>query len=499
MSKKTIISVILAIIMSSFVFVIGYSKVEAPRTIYKVYLDGKAIGLIESKEELEAYINQEQNEIKDKYGVDKVYLPNNLDIEKETTYSKNIDTVEEIYEKIKDIAPFTISGYEIKIKGVEIITDEVIETTKTVSLYALTEDLFEKAVEKTIYAFVDEEEYAKFVTGNQKEIFDVGSLIENIYIENDITIKKTNISVEEEIFIDEDSLSQFLLFGTLEKKEKYSVKTGDTIEDIAFNHKMSTTELLIANPDITNEENLLYTGQQINIAVINPAFQLIEEDYVVEYQNIDYNVTYEYDSSLPKGVEKVKQNGKDGQAKVAYSRKKSNGTIIATETKSSETIIEAQNKIIVKGTKVVSGVGINVGGIWHWPTEKPYTITSRWGWRNLGGKRSFHGGTDIAGKYRSKIYAANNGVVETVQIRHKTNGNYVVINHNNGWYTTYGHMDSLAVKVGDVVEMGQVIGYMGETGYATGVHLHFGLWKGKPFSCPETQCSYNALKSLKFK
>lgn len=499
MSKKTILFVILALLVSASVFFVGYNKVEAPKTIYKVYLDGEAIGLIESKSELEAYINQEQNEIKDKYGVDKVYLPNNLDIEKETTYSNNIDTVEEIYEKIKDIAPFTISGYEIKIKGVEIVTDEYKETTKTVKLFVLDEDIFTEAVEETIYAFVDKDQYNDFITSNQAEIVDVGNIIENIYIENDITIKKTNVSVEEEIFVNTDELSQYLLFGTLEEKEKYSVKTGDTIEDIAFNHKMSTTEFLIANPDITNEENLLYTGQEVNIAVINPAFQVIEEDYVVEYQTVDYGVTYEYDSSLPKGVEKVKQNGIDGQAKVSYLRTKSNGTIVSSETKSTEVIYEAQNKIIVKGTKVVSGVGVNIGGIWHWPTEKPYTITSRWGWRNLGGKSSFHGGTDIAGKYKSKIYAANNGVVETVQINHKTNGNYVVINHNNGWYTTYGHMASLAVKEGDIVEMGQVIGYMGETGYATGVHLHFGLWKGKPFSCSETKCSYNALKSLKFK
>ena len=91
MSKKTVIFAILALIISSTVFLVGYSEVKNPITVYKVYLDGEAIGLIESKEALEAYIDQEQDEIKEKYGVDKVYLPNNLDIEKETTYSKNIN------------------------------------------------------------------------------------------------------------------------------------------------------------------------------------------------------------------------------------------------------------------------------------------------------------------------------------------------------------------------------------------------------------------------
>lgn len=498
MSKKTVFSVILALLVSASVFFIGYNKVESPKTIYKVYLDGEAIGLIESKAELESYINQEQNEIKDKYGVDKVYLPNNLDIEKETTYSDNIDTVEEIYEKINDIAPFTISGYEIKIKGVEIVTDEYKETTKTIKLYVLSEDIFTDAVETTIKAFIDEDDYESFLTDNQTEIVDVGDIIENIYIQNDITIKKTNVSVEEEIYTDVDLLSQYLLFGTLEEKEKYSVKTGDTIEDIAFNHKMSTNEFLVANPDITNEENLLYEGQEVNIAIINPAFQVIEEDYVVEYQTVDYSVTYEYDSTLPQGTEKVKQAGKDGQAKVSYILTKSNGNIISNETKTSETIMEAQNKIIIKGTKVVSGIGVGITGTWYWPTEKPYTITSSWGWRNLGGTSSFHSGTDIAGKYKSKIYASNEGIVR-VATYSSYNGNYIIIDHNNGWYTTYGHMSSLAVKAGEKVEMGQVIGYMGSTGYATGVHLHFGLWKGYPFSCSEKVCSYSAVKTLKFK
>ena len=137
MNKNTIIFFVLAILVSVAVFFIGYTQVEAPKEVYKVYLDGKEIGLIESKEELEDYIDKEQNEIKEKYGVDKVYVPNNLDIEREVTYKKEVNTVAEIYEKIKDIAPFTINGYEIKIKGVEQINADTMETTKTIKLYIL--------------------------------------------------------------------------------------------------------------------------------------------------------------------------------------------------------------------------------------------------------------------------------------------------------------------------------------------------------------------------
>ena len=492
MNKKTIFFVILALLLSSTVFLIGYNKVESPKTIYKVYLDGKAIGLIDSKEELEAYINEGQNEIKEKYGVDKVYLPNNLDIEKETTYSNNINTVEEIYEKIKDIAPFTISGYEIKIKGVEEISDQGIETTKSVNLYVLDQDILVDAIETTIHAFIEEDEYEAYISDNQIQIEDIGSIIEDVYIQNDITIKKTNISVEEEIYTNVDDLSQYLLFGTLEEQEEYIVKTGDTIEEIAFNNKMSTNEFIVANPEITSADNLLYSGQKVNIGLIDPAFKVIEQDYVVEYQTVDYSVTYEYDKTLASGTERVKQEGKDGKAKVSYKVIKANGEIISTETRSIETIEEAQNKIIIKGTKVVSGVGVSVGGIWHWPTEKPYQITSTFGYR--WGK--LHAGVDIAGNYRSNIYASNNGVVVEAGYN-STNGNYVIINHNNGYYTSYCHMSSILVKKGDIVEMGQVVGYMGQTGYATGVHLHFSLSKGYPFRSGSTWL--NPIKVLKFK
>lgn len=492
MNKNTIIFSVLAILVGAAVFFIGYTQVETPKEVYKVYLDGKEIGLIESKEELEDYIDKEQNEIKEKYGVDKVYVPNNLDIEREVTYKKEVNTVEEIYEKIKDIAPFTINGYEVKIKGVEQINADTMETTKTIKLYILDKDIFNEAIETTVHAFIEEDVYKAYKNNSQKEIENTGSIIKDVFIENDVTVKKTNVSVQEKIYTDVDELSKFLLFGKQETQKDYVVKSGDTIEDIAFNNKMSVNEFLVANPSITSEDNLLYQGQVVNIGLIEPAFKLIEENFVVEYQTVDYSVVYEYDKDLPKGVEKVKQQGKDGKAKVSYNLVKANGEIISTETKNVETITAAQNKIVIKGTKVLTGIGVNVGGIWHWPTEKPYTITSRFGYR--WGK--LHNAIDIAGKYKSKIFASNEGTIVEAGYN-STNGNYVIIDHGNGYYTSYCHMTNYIVKKDDIVEMGQVIGYMGETGFATGVHLHFSLSRGYPFRGSYTWL--DPLKSLKFK
>ena len=108
MNKKTIIYIIIGILLSGTVFLTGYTKYKNPDELYRVYLSGKTIGYIKSKDELEKYIDLKESEIKKEYNVKNVYTPKDLDVVKEVTYNKKISTVEDIYQKIKDISPFTI-------------------------------------------------------------------------------------------------------------------------------------------------------------------------------------------------------------------------------------------------------------------------------------------------------------------------------------------------------------------------------------------------------
>src|SRR5574344_3001015 len=101
--KKT-----LGIIFTSLVIIVlvllnlTYSKSQEPLIYYKVYLEGESLGTISSREELEEYINNEQKQIKETYNIDEVYIPNGIEIKKELSYNSNVDTVEKIYEKIKE-------------------------------------------------------------------------------------------------------------------------------------------------------------------------------------------------------------------------------------------------------------------------------------------------------------------------------------------------------------------------------------------------------------
>ncbi|MCI8460861.1 MAG: hypothetical protein HFE81_05640, partial [Bacilli bacterium] len=86
MSKKINIMLIFILIFSVFLTT-GFTKIsKEPQTVYRVYLKGKSLGIIKSKKSLENYIDKKQKEIKEKYDVDKVYVPSDLDIVKETTY-----------------------------------------------------------------------------------------------------------------------------------------------------------------------------------------------------------------------------------------------------------------------------------------------------------------------------------------------------------------------------------------------------------------------------
>lgn len=482
MNSKTILYTILALVLSSSIFFFGYKKTYDPQEVYRVYLDGDSIGLIYSKQELEDYINNEEENIKEKYGVDKVYIPNNLDIVKEITYKEKIESVAAIYDKIKDKAPFTIKGYKITIKGVEEITDTGSEMTPDVVVNVLDKQVFIDAIDNTIGAFIDEESYDKFLNNKQEEIKETGTLIEDVYIQNNILIKEANISIKEEIFLNTEDLSKYLLFGTLKEQQKYIVKSGDTIETVSFNNQLSVGEFLIANEQFTSASNLLYEGQVVTLGIIKPAFKVVEEDHVVTDEVSQFETIYEEDDTLLVGTEYVKQEGQNGLSRVTRKVKKVNGDVFEALPAGTEELAPAVPEIIVRGNREITSIG---GGSWHWPTATPYIISSPYGWR--WGK--MHEGVDITGTGRgSPIYAANNGIVTKAEY-HSYNGYYIYIDHNNGYHSVYAHMDSIKVREGQVVEGGQLIGTMGDTGFATGVHLHFSIYYGAIFG----GTSYNPL------
>ncbi len=115
-------------------------------------------------------------------------------------------------------------------------------------------------------------------------------------------------------------------------------------------------------------------------------------------------------------------------------------------------------------------------GRFIWPVDSN-VVTSGFGSRNTGiaGASTNHKGVDLKALTGANIYASDGGTVIKSEYS-SSYGNYIVIDHGNGYCTLYGHMSKRAAKVGDVVAQGQVVGLSGATGIANGPHCHFEVW-----------------------
>lgn len=484
--KNKIISFLIVAIIGTGLFIASFTQKNYKKAneVYQVYLNGNKIGLITDEDDLYDLIDERQLEIKEKYGVKNVYPPNGFDIVKSYTYNDMVNDVDEIYKQIESVDDFTIKGYTITIH----YTKEDEDTGKIpedLKINVLSKKVFNEAIMNYIYAFVGKDAYNNFINNTQPEIKDVGKKIEKMYFQENITIKENNISVKEKIYTDASELSQFLLFGNDIKEETYTIKSGDSIEKVSEEHKLNSQEFLVANPKYRSENSLLTIGDEVSIALINPQISLVAEMYVVEDVDQLFEKQVVYDESKNQGYSKVTQTGVNGITRFTERYKSVNGEAGDTTILNKEVIRETVNQITTKGKKVnygsIPSQYIDTGGTWAWPTNSGYKITSNYAYR--WGK--LHAALDIAYlPRRSPAYAAGDGVVVTATRGTGSGwslGNYVVIKHDNNIYTQYAHLDVISVKEGQTVSKGQVVGGIGDTGRATGVHLHFAAFYGMPY------------------
>ena len=488
------IALVVLLICSSLILV-GFklTKNKTPNEMYAVYLQGKKIGAVKSKDDFNEYINQQEEKLKLQFGVDTIHTPKGVEIKKILTYSDKTNSNEEIYNMLVSSENFTIEGVVIQIKK-EITEENKMPKITTINL--LKKELFDESIVEIIKAFIDDKEYELFMNSKQEEIKTTGEIIEDIYIQESITYKEEYIPTNEKIFIDKDELTKYLMYGTTEKQNTYVVKEGDTIETIAEENKLNVQEFLIANPEFTSANNLLYESQEVVVGLIDPIVSIVVEKHSVQEEVQKFTTEIKYDNNLVIGDSYTEREGENGLDKVTRKYQYINGQVADVALVGSVEITPSVSKIVVKGDKYVPNVADL--SYWAWPTAKPYTITTgyqyRWG--------TFHGAIDIYVGYGTPIYAANNGTVYAVGtgcVRGDTKcnggrGNYIIINHNIGnYYTQYMHLNVVNVKKGQTVGRGQKIATMGNTGRVVptpaygssslaGTHLDFGLWKGAPYA-----------------
>ena len=169
------------------------------------------------------------------------------------------------------------------------------------------------------------------------------------------------------------------------------------------------------------------------------------------------------DKNLQKGKIQVTQAGAEGKEEITYSVTYVNGKEIKKEQISAQVTVEPTTQTQVVGTKQHEE--------FIWPVPYTKNVTSPYG-RRWG---TFHYGIDISvhGVDGKEILAATGGTVEKASLGSKGYGNHIIINHNDGTKTLYGHCKSLCVSQGQSVSQGDKIAFVGSTGDSTGPHLHF--------------------------
>jgi murein DD-endopeptidase MepM/ murein hydrolase activator NlpD len=260
---------------------------------------------------------------------------------------------------------------------------------------------------------------------------------------------------------------EYLKYGDDPQLEYYTVQAYDTVAGVGSkNHGLSATQVMNINRDkISSVDQLLKEGDELCVTYFTPPIDIIVEKDSLRQMPVYFETAYVEDSNLILGEREVRQNGINGARNVLYAERWINGVLVNGTEKSSVMIQEPQSEVIALGTQQLPDVGT---GVYRFPVENP-AISCGYGCY-FG-----HEGTDIVNQYDrwGDVYAADTGVIETNAYQ-AINGNYVVINHNNGYKTYYGHMRELSeLPEGTIVTKGQVIGHIGMTGLATGPHVHF--------------------------
>lgn len=192
--------------------------------------------------------------------------------------------------------------------------------------------------------------------------------------------------------------------------------------------------------------------------------------------SVDYETEYEYDDTQGTSYSETVTEGVDGEALVTLRTTFVDGVQTDCVQTDYEITTEPVSEVVVVGSNE-DIVSYSASGTFVWPVPYTSTISSYYGYR----WGTIHTGIDISdsGINGQAIVASDAGTVEWAGYDDSGYGNYVIIDHGNGYKTLYGHCSSVEVSAGESVSQGETIAYIGSTGNSTGPHLHFEIRTGK--------------------
>ncbi|SHJ78325.1 Murein DD-endopeptidase MepM and murein hydrolase activator NlpD, contain LysM domain [Anaerobranca californiensis DSM 14826] len=414
---------------------IGYNQYQ-PGYVYAVTVDGQEVGIVKNLEDLERIIEHLTNQETLRTGYDVVIVE---EITTERVFQlKPQEHLPNLQYKIAQLVSYESAGTLIIVEGKPTVVVE-------------SQEVANKIIEEILQYYIT----------NAK-----GNTVKDVEILNDV--KFSTVAVRPDEIMDYEGAKNLLLRGT-PRFETYQVSRGDNLLSIARMANMTVEELKAANG---LNSDLIKVGQELKLTTAEPLLnvKIVKEESKIE--SIPYTTQWKYTSNLFTWQTRVHTPGKPGQREVKYEITLVNGVEVNRVEISNKVVAEPVTRIAERGTATLPSRGT---GMFRWPVQYGVgVITSHFGNRIHPRYKTlnFHTGVDIASSAGTPIYAAAGGRVVASGDRGNY-GNLIIIDHGNGYTTYYAHLQSMSVKVGDRVSQGQIIGRMGRTGLATGVHLHF--------------------------
>jgi murein DD-endopeptidase MepM/ murein hydrolase activator NlpD len=437
----------------------GYHYVQAHNVeYYSVLLEGKPVGEISSKQKVEQLLADKASQLeKADTPISSVLNENQVSFETERAFKKTTDdetTLAHLSSMLQTHpigVKLIVNGKEVGIVRDQKTADTLLQQVK--DKYVSVSVAKKSGIEvKSLSLKTGSDATSATAATSKRTVTSVNFVEQVATVTSDID--PTQLSDPEELYTK--------LTEGQPIPRKYTVKKGDCLGCIASKLNVSE-ELIHKNNDWIVNDNL-QIGDVLDLSESEPPLLNVNSvEQLTEVEAIDPPIEYKKSDAMKLGQQKVLKEGTEGQQEVTYRLIKRNGSLLEEEIVTKKLLKAAVPTLILKGTKVIRGVG---SGQFSWPVIGA-RITSymgmRWG--------RMHQGIDIVGN--SSILAADEGVIEYAGYKSGGLGNAIIINHNNGFKTVYGHMKSVKVKEGQIVEKGDVIGIMGSTGHSTGTHLHF--------------------------
>ena len=431
-----------------------------PQMITKIYEGSRLIGVLTDEQIVDSVLIQTYN---DQYAEDfpgsKIGLGEDVFLSVELSYFEynNVDDLIVGYLQTNDL--FSVEVYKIEFSnGAVIYVKDLVEFETAKELYLLN------FISKTAYDDIK----------NKREIPNLtsyGSIETGINVLETTSITK-GLASRNKILKNQNEIIYFLSYGYDTEIKTYTVAPFDTVEGVGYKTGLSAQQLItINNQKLKTTDQVLEPGLQLNVTYFNsPISVVVTRDRLTKEIVYPPNTKYVADPSIREGISRVITREVDGSKNVLYKETFINGVLIKGEVISESIIKQPTQEVIAYGTKTIPGIG---SGSFRWPVNSP-SISC--GWFCYSGHRAI----DIQNRYDryGTIYAADRGIV-TKRSYSSIGGYYVIIDHNNGYRTYYGHMASPAYfPEGIAVEKGEAIGRIGMTGRTSGPHVHFQVWQG---------------------